>query len=225
MMNSTQKRTQKRLVLSLIICAISYTGIVYNHAQSSKTPTTEKRALSHAPLNHEEQKSIDNALGNAILYAHDTGKWLEDLFDAEKNVTYIEHVKALKKIVHNIKENFAMPLTPDEDTHPAIKTAHHIALLLLQKVENTYEVLKSYRGSSNHWGLGMALKKVLSSSKNKIEFDAVMQELHVQLASSSPELDAKLNEFKSAISLYSDSINNKSLWTLTNGLWYRLRSK
>src|SRR5207244_1283269 len=125
----------------------------------------------------------------------------------------------------NIKQNFVMPLNPDENTHPTIKTTHHVALLLLDKVESTYVVLKSYRGSTYPYGLGWALQKVLNSSSDQAKFNAVLQELHMQLEVATPELNAKLNDFKGVIKLYNERINSKNWRTLANGLWHRLACK
>lgn len=227
MTHFTQLRIHGTLALSLISCAILYTGMVCNRVKSKVTPSTTKTTSVQKPLNYEEQKKINLALENAIIYAHDVGTWLEDLFDTENNVSYNAHLKELKNILINIKQNFVLPLTPDENTHQTIKTAHHVALLLLEKVENTYAVLKSYRNSNYpfvHIGLGMALKKVLTSAQDK-EFDIVLKELHAQLETEAPELNTKLNDFKKVIKIYNERINNKSGRTLTNGLWHRLACK
>jgi len=228
MMHLIQQRLQGTLALSLITCAILYTGIVYNGAQLNEISSVEKRVLIQKPLNNQEHKSIDNALENAIIYTHDIGRWLEDLFDVENNVPYIEHVENLKRTVNNIKQNLLMPLSPDENTHTTVKTTYHVVVLLLEKVEKTYEVLKSYLNSNYpfaHIGLGMALQKVLNSSRDQAEFDEVLQELHLQLETLAPELNIKLNKLKKAIKLYGDRINNQKGRTLTNGLWHRLGCK
>ena len=228
MIHFTQLRIHGTLTLSLITCAILYTGIVCNRVKSKVTPYTAQKVSTQNPLSNEDYKKIDVALENAIIYAHDIGTWLEDLFDTENNISYIEHIKSLKKTLINIEQNFVMPLKPDENTHQTIKTAHHLALLLLEKVENTYVVLKSYRDSNYpfvHIGLGMALKKVLTSSHDQKEFNIILQELHTQLVTENPALNAKLNDFKNVIKLYNERINNKNWRTLTNGLWHRLACK
>ncbi len=228
MIQFTQQRIHCKLALSIITCAVLYTGIVCNRVKSKVTPSTEKKVFTQNSLSDEEQKKIDSALDAAIIYAHDIGTWLEDLFDTKNNIPYNTHVKNLKKTLINIKQNFVIPLTPDENTHPTIKTTHHIALLLFEKVENTYAVLKSYSGSTYpfvHVGLGMALKKVLNSSRDQAEFDIVLKELHAQLEIESPKLNAKLNDFKEVIQIYNERINNKNWRTLSNGLWHRLACK
>lgn len=233
MTHFTQLRIHGTLALSLITCAILYTGIVCNRVKSKVTPptltsSTTKKESHQNPLSDTEQATIDNALEKAIMYAHEVGTWLEDLFDTENNISYSEHIKSLKKTLINIKQDFVMPLTPDENTHHTIKTTHQLGLLLLEKVENTYAVLKSYRNSNYpfvHIGLGMALKKVLTSPHNQAEFDIVLKELHAQLEAEAPLLNTKLDNFKKVIKLYNERINNRNWRTLTNGLWHRLACK
>jgi hypothetical protein len=227
MMNCSQRRTQSMLALSFIACGILYTGLLYNRVRSDVAPV-EKKILIKRPLNNEEKKRIDSALDKAVTYTHEIGKWLEDLFDTENNIAYSEHVKALKKTVNKLKQDFVVPLAPDENTHPTIKTTHYFSLLLLQKIENTYEVVKGYCGSRNpfaHLSLGMALKKVLDSSDDLAKVDETLLELHEQLEHEAPELDEKLRELKETIRSYGDRINSKSWRTLTNGLWHRLGCK
>jgi hypothetical protein len=225
MMNSTRQRT---LTTAFLCCAILYTGIVYNRVKSKVVPPTEKAALAQRPLNYGEQQRINSALEKMIAYAHDIGTWLEDLFDEENNVSYVEHVEKLKGTLSAIKQDFAHPSLSDDNTHPTLKATHQVALLLAHKVENTYEVLQSYCGGSyllGHVRLGMALKKVLNSSTDKAEFDMALQNLHAQLEVLAPELNAKLNDVKGTIKLYSERINNRHWHTLKNGLSHRLACK
>lgn len=225
MMNFTQRR---RLTLLFLSCAILYTGILYNGAKPKVTSPAEKNAFIQKPLSPNEQQRIDSALEKMIMYAHDIGKWLEDLFDTENNVPYAEHVEILKETLTTIKQDFTKPSNPNENMHPTLETTHEVALLLMYKVEKTYEVLKSYCGGSyllGHVRLGMALKKVLNSSSDQAEFDAALQDLHAQLECLAPELNTKLNEVKKTIKLYSERINNRHWHTLTNGLSHRLGCK
>ena len=215
---------QHILTLSLISCAL-YTGIVYNHAKSNKTFSIDKKGVTQRSLTNEEQQKIDTALIKAIAYTHDIGKWLEDLFDTENDIPYAEHVKALKKVVIGIEQDLVVPLEPATTTHTAVLVAHEFMVLLLQRIENTYEVLKSYCDGSYllaHYRLGMALKKALNSSRDKAEFDEVLKRLHKQLEMLAPALDTKLNELKNTIKSYSEQINNQHWHTLTNGLSHRL---
>lgn len=224
MMNFARQRMFTILFLS---CAVLYTSIVCNHAKTKVVTSTEKKALVQKSLSNAERQRIDSALEKMIMYTHDIGKWLEALFDTENNVPYAEHVENLKKIVTTINQDFA-PSQNDEDMHPTIQTTHELALLLVQKVEHTYAVLKSYCGGSyilGHVRLGMALKKVLNSSSEQAEFDMVFQDLHGQLEVLAPELNAKLNDVKGTLKLYSERINSQGWHTLTNGLWHRLSCK
>jgi hypothetical protein len=225
MMNFTQRR---RLTLLFLSCAILYTGILYNGAKPKVISPTEKNAFMRRSLSFQEQQRIDSALEKMIMYAHDIGKWLEDLFDTENNVPYAEHVEVLRETLATIKKDFIKPLNSDETMHPTLETTHEVALLLMYKVEKTYEVLKSYCGGSyllGHVRLGMALKKVLNSASDQAEFDAALQDLHAQLECLAPELSTKLNEVKGTIKLYSERINSKHWHTLTNGLSHRLECK
>lgn len=219
---------QRMFTLSFISCAILYTGIVYNRVKSKVISPIEKNVLVQRPLSLAERQRIDSALEKMIMYAHDIGKWLEDLFDTENNVPYAEHVEILRETLITIKRDFASPSNSDENIHPTLHTTYQVALLLMYKVENTYEVLKSYCGGSyllGHVRLGMALKKVLNSTTDQAEFDVALQDLHAQLKVLAPELNTKLSEVKGTIKLYSERINNKHWHSLTNGLSHRLSCK
>jgi hypothetical protein len=202
-----------------------YTGLVCNRTKSNTIVSAIKKDVDQRQLSNEEQQKIDTALTKAIIYTHDIGEWLEDLFDAQNNIPYAEHVAALRKIVVDIEQDLVMPLNPNENTHVTLVATHQFAVLLLHRIENTYAVLESYCDNNYllaHYRLGMALKKVLNSSRDKAQLDEVLQVLHTQLQVLAPALDTKLNDLKNTIKLYSERINNRNWHTLVDGLSHRL---